>query len=159
MSWHVINVLYQLFDDVPLGIETCSNVRVTFVKLSCVLTEVFYCYLRAISQITSMTVTAISWLTWFRSSTLGLLLCFLPQECPQCHQMVGANEIGVVAPKFGNRTLWHPSCFVCCVCEELLVDLTYCVHDDLLYCERHYAEQLKPRCAACDEVSPNTAGG
>jgi hypothetical protein len=63
------------------------------------------------------------------------------------------GELGVVAPKFGDRTLWHPSCFVCSSCEELLVDLTYCVHDDLLYCERHYAEQLKPRCAACDEVS------
>jgi hypothetical protein len=94
----------------------------------------------------------------FCSYTFWLLLCSLPQECPQCHQMVGASEIGVVAPKFGNRTLWHPSCFVCCVCEELLVDLTYCVHDDLLYCERHYAEQLKPRCAACDEVSLNIAG-
>ena len=95
------------------------------------------------------------------SSVLPPADCYcalLLQECPQCHQMVGATEIGVVAPKFGNRTLWHPSCFVCCVCEELLVDLTYCVHDDLLYCERHYAEQLKPRCAACDEVSPNTAG-
>jgi hypothetical protein len=65
------------------------------------------------------------------------------------------SELGVVAPKFGDRTLWHPSCFVCSSCEELLVDLTYCVHDDLLYCERHYAEQLKPRCAACDEVSLN----
>lgn len=71
--------------------------------------------------------------------------------------MVATSEIGVVAPKFGNRTLWHPPCFVCCVCEELLVDLTYCVHDDLVYCERHYAEQLKPRCAACDEVSLKTA--
>lgn len=38
-------------------------------------------------------------------------------------------------------------------CKELLVDLAYCVHDDTLFCERHYAEQLKPRCAACDEVS------
>ncbi|XP_069688884.1 prickle planar cell polarity protein 3-A isoform X3 [Periplaneta americana] len=73
-------------------------------------------------------------------------------ECPQCHQMVGMGEVGVVAPKFGDRTMWHPACFVCSSCEELLVDLTYCVHDDLLYCERHYAEQLKPRCAACDEL-------
>ncbi|XP_023708514.1 prickle planar cell polarity protein 3 isoform X4 [Cryptotermes secundus] len=73
-------------------------------------------------------------------------------ECPQCHQVVGMSELAVVAPKFGDRTLWHPSCFVCSTCEELLVDLTYCVHDDMLYCERHYAEQLKPRCAACDEL-------
>ena len=32
------------------------------------------------------------------------------------------------------------------------VDLTYCVFDDKIYCERHYAENLKPRCGACDEL-------
>ena len=32
------------------------------------------------------------------------------------------------------------------------VDLTYCVFDDKVYCERHYAENLKPRCGACDEL-------
>lgn len=49
--------------------------------------------------------------------------------------------------------MWHPKCFTCSTCSELLVDLTYCVHDDKIYCERHYAEVLKPRCSACDEVS------
>ena len=58
-----------------------------------------------------------------------------------------------MAPKFGENVAWHPACFQCTTCAELLVDLTYCVHEDQLYCERHYAEQLKPRCAACDEVS------
>ena len=28
----------------------------------------------------------------------------------------------------------------------------YSVHNDNLYCERHYAENLKPRCGACDEL-------
>lgn len=60
--------------------------------------------------------------------------------------------MGVVAPKFGEDVAWHPACFICTECREMLVDLTYCVYDDLLYCERHYAEQLKPRCAGCDEV-------
>lgn len=36
---------------------------------------------------------------------------------------------------------------------QLLIDLTYCVRDGLIYCERHYAELHKPRCNACDEVS------
>lgn len=36
--------------------------------------------------------------------------------------------------------------------DELLVDLTYCVFDDKIYCERHYAENLRPRCGACDEL-------
>ncbi|XP_046980770.1 uncharacterized protein LOC124545856 [Schistocerca americana] len=73
-------------------------------------------------------------------------------ECPQCLKTLAPQDLGVVAPKFGDRTLWHPACFTCTTCKELLVDLTYCAHDDLLYCERHYAEQLKPRCAACDEL-------
>ncbi|KAF4532399.1 hypothetical protein B566_EDAN003851, partial [Ephemera danica] len=72
-------------------------------------------------------------------------------DCPECRRTVGAGEVGIVAPKFGDRVLWHPACFVCSACRELLVDLTYCVHDEQLFCERHYAEQLKPRCAACDE--------
>ena len=36
---------------------------------------------------------------------------------------------------------------------ELLVDLIYFHVDGELYCGRHHAETLKPRCAACDEVS------
>lgn len=36
---------------------------------------------------------------------------------------------------------------------QLLVDLTYCVKEGQVYCERHYAELHKPRCSACDEVS------
>jgi len=48
---------------------------------------------------------------------------------------------------------FHPRCFKCESCDELLVDLTYCVYDGKLYCERHYAENLKPRCHSCDEVS------
>lgn len=63
------------------------------------------------------------------------------------------GDVAVIAPKFGENVAWHPACFVCCVCDELLVDLTHCVKDRKLYCERHYAEQIKPRCTACDEVS------
>lgn len=48
---------------------------------------------------------------------------------------------------------FHPRCFSCTVCQELLVDLTYCVYEGKIYCERHYAENLKPRCHSCDEVS------
>ena len=39
-----------------------------------------------------------------------------------------------------------------CYIKMLKVDLTYCVHDENLYCGRHYAENLKPRCGACDEL-------
>ncbi|EAT46936.1 AAEL001956-PA [Aedes aegypti] len=67
--------------------------------------------------------------------------------------MLNQGEMAVTAPKFRDQILWHPRCFKCTTCDELLVDLTYCVHDDQIYCERHYAELLKPRCNACDELS------
>ncbi|KAK0164585.1 hypothetical protein PV328_003197 [Microctonus aethiopoides] len=71
-------------------------------------------------------------------------------ECGVCHEPLKYGSIAVMASKLG--VLYHPACFQCAHCHELLVDLAYCVHDDILYCERHYAERLKPRCAACDEL-------
>lgn len=81
-----------------------------------------------------------------------VILSFSLQSCPKCKEIVEPRSLAVLAPKFGDSMLWHPDCFECSECNNLLIDLTYCVHDDKLYCERHYAEQLKPRCAACDEV-------
>lgn len=77
--------------------------------------------------------------------------------CAGCGDMLNQGEMAVTAPKFRDQILWHPRCFKCTTCDELLVDLTYCVHDDQIYCERHYAELLKPRCNACDEVSATRA--
>ncbi|XP_044598698.1 zinc finger protein 845 isoform X3 [Cotesia glomerata] len=71
-------------------------------------------------------------------------------ECGVCHEPFKYGSLAVMASKLG--LLYHPACFQCAQCHELLVDLAYCVHDDALYCERHYAERLKPRCAACDEL-------
>ncbi|XP_034941041.1 prickle planar cell polarity protein 3-A isoform X4 [Chelonus insularis] len=71
-------------------------------------------------------------------------------ECGVCHEPLKYGSLAVMASKLG--ILYHPSCFQCTQCRELLVDLAYCVHDDALYCERHYAEKLMPRCAACDEL-------
>jgi len=83
----------------------------------------------------------------------GMKMLFWIQECPRCREIVRVGTLGVFAPKFGDGVAWHPSCFMCTTCDELLVDLTYCNFDDVLYCERHYAEQIRPRCAACDEVN------
>ncbi|OAD60539.1 hypothetical protein WN48_05056 [Eufriesea mexicana] len=74
-------------------------------------------------------------------------------NCGACHTPLKYGSLAVSATKLG--LLYHPACFRCTECKELLVDLAYCVRDDTLYCERHYAEQLKPRCAACDETSEN----
>ncbi|XP_034483972.1 prickle planar cell polarity protein 3-like isoform X1 [Drosophila innubila] len=74
------------------------------------------------------------------------------EHCAHCDNEIGAGELIVAAPKFVESVMWHPKCFTCSTCNELLVDLTYCVHDDKVYCERHYAEMLKPRCTGCDEL-------
>lgn len=73
-------------------------------------------------------------------------------SCAGCSKPLQSQMPSVSAPRMGSL-LWHPGCFKCVACEDLLVDLAYCVHDDEIYCERHYAEKLKPRCASCDEVS------
>ncbi|KAK0428365.1 hypothetical protein QR680_010760 [Steinernema hermaphroditum] len=73
-------------------------------------------------------------------------------ECRKCKGLMERSEMAVIAPKLGENTGWHPACFTCNTCEQLLIDLTYCVRDGHIYCERHYAELHKPRCSACDEL-------
>lgn len=63
-----------------------------------------------------------------------------------------SGEIGVYASRLGPNMGFHPACFVCVICKELLVDLIYFHREGKLYCGRHHAETLKPRCSACDEV-------
>ncbi|KAM7357481.1 prickle planar cell polarity protein 3-like isoform 3-T3 [Cochliomyia hominivorax] len=74
------------------------------------------------------------------------------EHCAHCDGEINVGDMVVAAPKFVESVMWHPRCFTCNTCNELLVDLTYCVHEDKIYCERHYAELLKPRCAGCDEL-------
>uniref|UniRef100_A0A1B0GLV7 Protein prickle n=1 Tax=Phlebotomus papatasi TaxID=29031 RepID=A0A1B0GLV7_PHLPP len=69
-----------------------------------------------------------------------------------CEEATSQGDIVVFAARFGPNATWHPGCFVCCVCKELLVDLIYFHRDGRLYCGRHHAETLKPRCSACDEI-------
>ncbi|XP_050442097.1 testin isoform X2 [Adelges cooleyi] len=73
--------------------------------------------------------------------------------CKQCNDNVYPGQVAVLAERTGKDVLWHPSCFVCTTCKELLVDLVYFFHQDNVYCGRHYAETLNiPRCLACDEL-------
>uniref|UniRef100_A0A914D7N9 Uncharacterized protein n=1 Tax=Acrobeloides nanus TaxID=290746 RepID=A0A914D7N9_9BILA len=73
--------------------------------------------------------------------------------CHQCKTPISAEDLVITAPeRFGDRTFWHPKCFVCVECQELLVDLIYFRHNDNVFCGRHHAEQIKPRCAHCDEL-------
>ncbi|CAD5206947.1 unnamed protein product [Bursaphelenchus okinawaensis] len=73
-------------------------------------------------------------------------------ECRKCKGILEKGTMAVISPKLGDDAGWHPACFSCETCEQLLVDLTYCAREDKIYCERHYAELHKPRCSACDEL-------
>lgn len=75
-----------------------------------------------------------------------------PIACEGCEEPLGTGDISVWAARAGANACWHPACFMCCVCRELLVDLVYFLRDRRLYCGRHHAETVKPRCAACDEL-------
>lgn len=72
--------------------------------------------------------------------------------CEQCGGQINGGDIAVFASRAGHGVCWHPPCFICTVCQELLVDLIYFYQDGKIYCGRHHAECLKPRCAACDEI-------
>ncbi|XP_064156598.1 prickle planar cell polarity protein 3-A isoform X2 [Anguilla rostrata] len=72
--------------------------------------------------------------------------------CQQCGRHIRGGDIAVFASRAGHGTCWHPQCFLCATCNELLVDLIYFYQDGKIYCGRHHAERLKPRCQACDEI-------
>lgn len=74
---------------------------------------------------------------------------------PQCAGGINGGEMAVFASRAGPSPCWHPACFVCATCQELLVDLIYFYHNGKILCGRHHAELLKPRCSSCDEVRWN----
>ncbi|CAN7984271.1 unnamed protein product, partial [Ixodes pacificus] len=76
----------------------------------------------------------------------------LPVLCQNCEEPLSGGDMCVLASRAGPDCGWHPGCFTCSTCGELLVDLIYFYRDGKLYCGRHHAESLKPRCAACDEI-------
>ncbi|XP_072942649.1 uncharacterized protein [Epargyreus clarus] len=75
-----------------------------------------------------------------------------PAPCERCEEAMSAGDMCVSAARAGPAARWHPACFTCSGCQELLVDLVYFWKDGRLYCGRHHAETLKPRCSACDEI-------
>lgn len=77
----------------------------------------------------------------------------LNMNCKQCAQDIRLGEVVVKAQRAGKDVAWHPQCFVCHKCNELLADLVYFFHGGNVYCARDLAETLKiPRCKACDEL-------
>uniref|UniRef100_A0A3Q1G4Y7 Testin n=1 Tax=Acanthochromis polyacanthus TaxID=80966 RepID=A0A3Q1G4Y7_9TELE len=73
-------------------------------------------------------------------------------SCHHCQQPMRMGEPAVYAERAGYDKLWHPACFVCCNCNELLVDMIYFWKKGKMYCGRHYGDSEKPRCGGCDEL-------
>ncbi|XP_027870515.1 testin [Xiphophorus couchianus] len=89
------------------------------------------------------------------AATAGAINAGLPQKnfsCHHCKKPMLLGEPAVYAERAGYDKLWHPACFVCCTCSELLVDMIYFWKKGKMYCGRHYGDSEKPRCGGCDEL-------
>ncbi|XP_050324402.1 testin [Bactrocera neohumeralis] len=74
-------------------------------------------------------------------------------NCRDCAKPIPLGEVAVKAERAGKEIAWHPECFKCYTCRELLADLVYFFHGGQVYCGRDLAINLKiPRCKACDEL-------
>lgn len=73
-------------------------------------------------------------------------------RCENCAGGINGGEMAIFASRAGPGPCWHPGCFVCATCQELLVDLIYFHQNGKILCGRHHAELLKPRCSSCDEI-------
>ncbi|XP_053552184.1 prickle planar cell polarity protein 3 [Bombina bombina] len=72
--------------------------------------------------------------------------------CQRCGLQINKGDVAVFASRAGHGSCWHPQCFNCARCSELLCDLIYFYQEGQVYCGRHHAELKRPRCLACDEV-------
>ncbi|XP_053605617.1 testin [Plodia interpunctella] len=74
-------------------------------------------------------------------------------DCQRCNKPMFAGEVAVKAERAGQAAIWHPQCFTCHECGELLADLVYFFYKGEIYCARDLANVLEiPRCAGCDEL-------
>ncbi|XP_059736548.1 prickle-like protein 4 isoform X1 [Bos taurus] len=93
-----------------------------------------------------------------RREALGQgVACLVPLKleectCENCRERLRPGEYGVFAARAGERRCWHRACFACQACGQALINLIYFYHDGRLYCGRHHAELLRPRCPACDQL-------
>lgn len=74
-------------------------------------------------------------------------------QCRSCKNDIYAGTVAVKAERAGKEVAWHPQCFTCHTCGDLLADLVYFYHSGNIYCGRDLANILNiPRCHACDEL-------
>jgi len=73
--------------------------------------------------------------------------------CQNCTHPIRGGEVAIFAERAGSDKCWHPDCFSCSICHEVLAELVYFFSDSNIFCGRHYAEKMDiPRCKACDEL-------
>ncbi|XP_004462902.3 prickle-like protein 4 isoform X1 [Dasypus novemcinctus] len=93
-----------------------------------------------------------------RREALGQgVACLVPPKheghtCEKCKEPLRPGEYAVFTALAGKQRCWHQPCFACRACGQALIDLIYFYHDEHLYCGRHHAELLRPRCPACDQL-------
>ncbi|KAK3866958.1 hypothetical protein Pcinc_027544 [Petrolisthes cinctipes] len=74
-------------------------------------------------------------------------------SCQYCTQPLNVGDVAVFCERAGPDKCWHPACFSCFTCHELLADLIYFYQDGKVYCGRHFTQAAHmPRCTACDEL-------
>jgi len=74
-------------------------------------------------------------------------------HCAGCGSEMAPGSVAIFAERAGTDRCWHPSCFACSSCGDLLEDLLYFFNGGKLYCGRDFAQLMNiPRCAACDEL-------
>ncbi|KAL3122989.1 hypothetical protein niasHT_008371 [Heterodera trifolii] len=75
-------------------------------------------------------------------------------KCRNCQGQFKCTDVAVITDheRTNGEAIWHPNCFSCSVCQQLLADLLYFYRDGKYFCGRHYAERLYPRCFGCDEL-------
>lgn len=72
-------------------------------------------------------------------------------NCAECNKPIYTTLPAVSSMKLPGK-LWHPACFTCSQCHDLLVDLIFCIFENKTYCVKHYGEKCWPRCNACEEL-------
>ena len=79
---------------------------------------------------------------------------YFKKKCEKCEQNLNPGEIAISAEHANPLARWHPKCFSCVECNELLTDLLYYNHDGKIFCQKHYDVLTRPKliCAACDLV-------
>ncbi|XGW26879.1 hypothetical protein V3C99_007450 [Haemonchus contortus] len=75
-----------------------------------------------------------------------------PVKCKSCTDTIPIGDVGIRTDHGPKNDRWHPNCFRCAQCDQLLVDMLYFHYQGKYYCGRHFADLQYPRCAGCDEL-------